>query len=83
MIIQWYCEGGFCQLRKKIYDYGCRLSGLECGINMKFITVQQLNDEICIQECKCANKEFVEKNGKCENKKKNKQVFMRISLGFH
>lgn len=43
---------------------------MECGINMKFVFIREVSDEICIQKCKCASEEFVEKNGKCEDKKK-------------
>lgn len=48
---------------------------------MKFVIEQEVDGEFCIQECKCANEEeFVEKDGKCEDTKKIKQVFMEISL---
>lgn len=50
--LQWYCEGGYCESGRKIIDYGCVLTDVACGINMKFITVEiGIPNESCIQMC--------------------------------
>ncbi|VDN54090.1 unnamed protein product [Dracunculus medinensis] len=64
----------FCTLNEKIKDYTCKLTGKKCGENMKFITVNRIEPiqfsiafvlfKFCIQQCKCARKEYIEKDGK-------------------
>ncbi|VDN60961.1 unnamed protein product [Dracunculus medinensis] len=61
------CIGRTCE---QIRDPFCMLTDLKCGDNMVYKTIKQLiyNDgspEICIQQCKCISKEYMEKGGRC------------------
>lgn len=67
-MIQWYCEGRYCEYGKKIYDYGCALTSMKCGTNMKFSTLEEIDDGNCIQVCSCISDNYVEINGKCIKK---------------
>lgn len=65
---------GLCALNEKIEDPRCKLTDKNCGENMKFITINRSNRiltpfvyyfRFCIQQCKCAPNEYIEKDGKC------------------
>ncbi|VDN60952.1 unnamed protein product [Dracunculus medinensis] len=55
---------------ERVRDLFCTLTGQTCGDNMVYKTIKRLiyiddSPEICIQQCKCANKEYTEKDGRC------------------
>lgn len=65
-----------CALNEKIEDVKCKLTGKNCGENMDFVTVKRnvipisslsknYQLEICIQQCKCVENNYIEKDGKC------------------
>lgn len=70
-----FCPRAIYNLEQDITDIGCRLTGLKCGENMIFVTMEQYfsenSDTIigCVQSCRC--KEgfiYYKKNGKCVKK---------------
>lgn len=56
--LQGHTKKGY-NLGEEISDLGCRLRNLECGVNKKFITVEEFSAEHdpnikgCIERCSC------------------------------
>lgn len=79
-----YCPQVNYNFEQEITDIGCRLTGLKCGDNMIFITVEHFfagensNDIVgCIQTCKCKDDfMYSKKDRKCI-----KEVWIIFILG--
>lgn len=71
MIFLISCIFSFLTANKKIYNRDCRRIQLECGKNMKMISIWKNPTDhhdrfACIQYCTCINNEYIGRNGRCE-----------------
>ncbi|VDN60962.1 unnamed protein product [Dracunculus medinensis] len=70
------CVGRSCE---RIRDPLCTLTSRKCGDDMVYRAIERLTyigdyREVCIQQCKCANEEYIEKDGRCIKPKKENQM---------